>query len=410
MKMYTFRWLWAAIMVLAVVAVGCSSSEESDTGAGTADADPTADAADPDDSNATAADDAADVSSETAETSNDPSGESAEGKRIVVFMPPGTDTYLAEWQRGANEAADDVGADLTIIENNFDQAEQDLQVQQELGSSDLADMYVWWPVDNAAGVASLNALGESDAPVMQVNQLPVPEADGFWDLYAGVDDILNGQVSGEMLIEARDQLAENKELSSEGGNALVFMFPAGYSAADDRLAGFQEAIEGAGIEVIDTVNIGFDETSGYEAGLNLIPANRSAGIDLVYAENDALASGVILALEEAGFTVGTDGDVAVVGGTCHGNLSDLEEGQQYATGLQAARLEGIQAMLVADTYFQSGGTIEEGEDYAEADPEAIPEPPNPPKQYNFIPNPPVYGDEIGSTSLWGFTMEELCTY
>lgn len=345
---------------------------------------------------------------ETAEGGGETAAAEGGGGRITVFMPPGTDTYLAEWQRGAREQAEEMGYEIEIVENNFDQGEQDLQVQQALGGGDLPDLFYWWPVNNAAGVASLKALSDSEVPVIQVNQLPVPEAEGFWDMYAGVDDTLNGQVSGELLIEARDLLVEGgAELHSEGGNVIVVMFPAGYSAGDDRLAGFEEVIEGSGITIIDQTQVGFDETSGYEAGLSLIPANREQGIDLVYAESDALASGVILALEEAGYTPGED--VAVVGGTCHGDLSDLQEGQQYGTGLQAARLEGIHAILVGDSHLQTG-TVEEGEDRAGDDPDAVPEPPSPPRQYNFIPNPPVLGDAVGDTQLWGFSMEELCTY
>ena len=327
-------------------------------------------------------------------------------KKVTVLMPPSTDTYLAEWQRGAREQGEALGFDVTIVENNFDQAEQDLQVQQAL-SGDLPDMFVWWPVDNAAGVASLKAMSESGVPVMQINQLPVPEAAGFWDLYAGVDDVLNGRVSGELLIELRDNMvADGVELNSEGGNVLVVMFPAGYSAGADRLIGFKEATANAGMTIIDQVEIGFDETSGYNAGLSLIPANRDKGIDLVYAENDALASGMILALEEAGYEPGVN--VGVVGGTCHGNLTDLEDGGQYATGLQSPRLEGVQAMLTADLYF-TNPTITDGEYRASDDPNAIPDQD---QLYtnNFIPNPAVYGSDIEETRLWGFTMEELCAY
>ena len=198
-------------------------------------------------------------------------------KKVTVLMPPSTDTYLADWQRGAREQGEALGFDVTIVENNFDQAEQDLQVQQAL-SGDLPDMFVWWPVDNAAGVASLKAMSESGVPVMQVNQLPVPEAAGFWDLYAGVDDVLNGRVSGELLIELRDNMvADGVELNSEGGNVLVVMFPAGYSAGADRLIGFKEATAGAGMTIIDQVEIGFDETSGYSAGPEPDPGQPRQG-------------------------------------------------------------------------------------------------------------------------------------
>ena len=383
-----FLRLLTAILAVALIAAACGGDDDSDAAPAPPPPEPAAPAPAP----------------EPAPTP--PAEVSTAGKVVTVLMPPGTDTYLAEWQRGARDQGEALGFDVTIVENNFDQAEQDLQVQQAL-SGDLPDMFVWWPVDNAAGVASLKAMSDSGVPVMQVNQLPVPEADGFWDLYAGVDDVLNGYVSGELLIELRDNMvADGVELHSEGGNVLVVMFPAGYSAGADRLIGFKEATANAGMTIIDQVEIGFDETSGYNAGLSLIPANRDKGIDLVYAENDALASGMILALEEAGYEPGVD--VGVVGGTCHGNLTDLEEGEQFATGLQSARLEGVQAMLTADLYFRNPA-IADGEYRASDDPDAIPAQ-DQLYTYNFIPNPAVYGTDIDETRLWGFTMRELCTY
>ena len=383
--------LLMAVMAIALLAAACGGDDDSSTPAPAPAPEPAAPAPAPD---------------PAPEPPPPPAATGNEGKKVTVLMPPGTDTYLAEWQRGAREQGEALGFDVTIVENNFDQAEQDLQVQQAL-SGELPDMFVWWPVDNAAGVASLKVMSESGVPVMQINQLPVPEAAGFWDLYAGVDDVLNGRVSGELLIELRDNMvADGVELNSEGGNVLVVMFPAGYSAGADRLIGFKEATAGAGMTIIDQVEIGFDETSGYNAGLSLIPANRDKGIDLVYAENDALASGMILALEEAGYEPGVN--VGVVGGTCHGNLTDLEDGGQYATGLQSARLEGVQAMLTADLYF-TNPTITDGEYRASDDPDAIPDQ-DQLYSYNFIPNPAVYGSDIDETRLWGFTMRELCTY
>src|SRR5581483_8305087 len=74
---------------------------------------------------------------------------------LVVFMPPGTDNYLAQWQKGARAKAQDIGYDIKIIESSRDQAEQDSQVQQELASGEKVDGFIWWPYVNAAGTGSL---------------------------------------------------------------------------------------------------------------------------------------------------------------------------------------------------------------------------------------------------------------
>lgn len=312
----------------------------------------------------------------------------AEGGLIVAFIPTTTNTYIAEWARGAQETAQELGYTLKIIENNFDQAEQDTQVQQQIGSGEEVAAYVWWPSDNEAGVASLQALGDTGVPVIQTNQLPFPGSEDFVVGYAGVDDKLNGRVAAELVVEARDALeASGHALHSEGGNAVIVGFIAGYQAGIDRTAAATPILEDAGINILGQVDVGFDPTTGFEGMQQLLTAHEDEGIDLVYAHNSALAEGVIQALEEAGYSPGED--IMVVGGTCHGNLTNLEEGKEFATGLQAARLEGQFSIRTLDEFLQSG----ELEEFS-----------------NFIPNPPVHQDEIEEVTLEGFSVRELCVY
>ncbi len=94
-------------------------------------------------------------------------------EKIVVFMPPGTDNYLAQWQQGAKAKAKDLGYDIKIIESSRDQAEQDSQVQQELASGEDVAGFIWWPYVNAAGTGSLRALSQTGKPVIFTNQYPI---------------------------------------------------------------------------------------------------------------------------------------------------------------------------------------------------------------------------------------------
>ena len=141
---------------------------------------------------------------------------------------------------------------------------------------------------------------------------------------------------------------------------------AGYQAGIDRTGAAKPILEGAGIAVLGELDVGFGPAEGYDATKQLVAAHRSDGIDLVYAHNSALAEGVIHALEEEGYTPGSD--IMVVGGTCHGNLEFLENGKEFATGLQAARLEGVFSINTLDEYLTSGSLASFN---------------------NFIPNPPV---------------------
>jgi ribose transport system substrate-binding protein len=333
----------------------------------------------------------------------------AAGKRVVVLMPTRTNTYINEWARGAEAEAAAQGMTIEIIENQFSQEEQNTQAQQQINAGTPPDAYVWWPADNNAGVATLQALAATGVPVLQTNQLPAEGAAGSWVAYAGVNDKLNGQVAGELLVQARDALVEagGLTLHSEGGNAIVVKFIDGYQAGFDRMEGFHQAADPAGITVIGEEFAGFSADEAYPVAQALITAHKDEGIDLVYAHNDALAVGVIQALEEAGYTPGTD--VAVVGGTCHGDLSELEDGKQFGTGLQAAFLEGAFSVNSVARYLTTG-VVDEGEFNAPADADAMPEVPANISTFNFIPNPPVLNTELDSTSLWGYPLRDLCTY
>jgi ribose transport system substrate-binding protein len=321
---------------------------------------------------------------------------STEGGTIVAFIPTTTNTYIAEWGRGAQEAATELGYNLIIIENNFDQAEQDTQVQQQLGAGDDDVVaYAWWPSDNEAGVASLRALSDTGIPVIQTNQLPFSGSENFVVGYAGVNDKLNGEVAANLLIEARDHMVANgMELHGAGGHAIVIGFVAGYQAGIDRSGAALPILARASIAVLGEVDVGFGPAEGYDGTKQLIAAHRNTGIDLVYAHNSALAEGVIQALEEEGYHPGED--VMVVGGTCHGNLDHLLDGSEFATGLQAARLEGVFSINTLHEYL-TNGSLE--------------------LFNNFIPNPPVRSpvytpgsNEIESVKVEGFGVADLCVY
>src|ERR1700754_1388937 len=81
-----------------------------------------------------------------------------QGKEIVVLMPSRSNAYLAQWIRGAEQSAKEDNYKLTVVENNFDQTEQDAQTQQRIASPNQPVAYVWWPADNRAGLATLRRL------------------------------------------------------------------------------------------------------------------------------------------------------------------------------------------------------------------------------------------------------------
>ncbi len=327
----------------------------------------------------------------------------AQGKgMIIVFMPPGTDNYLAQWQAGARNKAAELGYDIKIIESSRDQAEQDAQVQQHLASGEEVVGYIWWPYVNAAGTGSLRSLSQTGKPVIFTNQYPIEGTEAFWTAYAGVDDFLNAKVAAEMLLAACEE-----STTAKCDKGMIITFPAGYSAGSDRSKSFRDTVAGK-LEVILEEPAGFMQQEGYAVGSQVIPPRKDE-VSWVYTENDSLATGVIQALEEAGKKPGVD--VLVVGGTCHGDTTDLTTGKLVGTGVQAAFLEGWQSVQTLHKYLNTG-EVKEGKLYLEATADTKPSDDGAPSRFNFIPNPAVGNSQadIDNFKLWGWTFKELCNY
>jgi ribose transport system substrate-binding protein len=320
---------------------------------------------------------------------------------IVVFMPPGTDNYLAQWQVGAKKKAKDLDYDIKIIESSRDQSEQDSQVQQELASGEDVAGFIWWPYVNAAGTGSLRALSQTGKPVVFTNQYPIAGTEAFWTAYAGVNDFFNGKTAAQMLLKA---CAESTTVKCDKG--MIFTFPAGYSAGADRAKAFQETAKD--LKAIQVEPTGFMQQEGYQVGSQVIPPKKD-DISWVYTESDSIASGVLQALKESGKTPGKD--VLVVGGTCHGDTSDLLSKKLVGTGIQAAFLEGYQSVQTLHKILTTK-KVKDGEVYLPADPDHPPSDEGDASRYNFIPNPALGNTQadLDKFKLWGYPFKELCNY
>jgi len=325
---------------------------------------------------------------------------------VVLFTFPTSHPYAAEAIRQAEESAAERGWDLEVIQNNFDQSEQDQQVQQYIASGVEPDAFIWYAADAKAGINSTRYLSEV-APVFQYNQ-PVQEGgEEYVTAFVGVDAFLSGQVSGQSLMQARKEDREaGNELSSEHGNLLVFSYPVTLRESQVRTEGFVDATTTGPFTVLETVDAGFSTESGYTAAATVIPKYLNEGIDYIWAFGGNIADGVAQALRENGLEPGVD--VKIVAGNCTGDLGSLKDGSIYSEGVQSPSLEMQLTFDVLDRYFETGEVVDgtfNGED--------TPTFPDlagmPPQTESYIPNPPITADTI-EAPLWGSTLGELCTF
>jgi len=307
---------------------------------------------------------------------------------IISFNGPAGEAYIGKFIKGIKDTAALKGFDIKVFENQFNQAEQDQQVQQVLAAGQLPDVFIWWPSDAVAGLGSLRALAKTGVPVLKINQLPNEQDKQYIFGYAGPDDRLRARNAGYMMREAAARkLAEG----GEGFNVLVLSYPHSYGGYGLSINAFNDAIAGSPLTIIGDVGEGFGQANGYKGAAKLIARHKDDGVHFVYGMDDAILTGGIKALEEAGYAMGED--VIAVGTVCNGDKQLIEEGKQFGTTLQSPLHEGQLAIKMVEQYLENG----ELERYI-----------------NFTPNPAVTLDNLETVALRGYDgklygIDELCS-
>ena len=316
-------------------------------------------------------------------------GASAQDKPLIIsFNGPAGEAYIGKFIKGLKATAELAGYDIEVFENQFNQAEQDQQVQQVLAAGKKPDVFIWWPSDAVAGLGSLRALAKTGVPVLKINQLPNEQDKKYIFGYAGPDDRLRARNAGYMLREAA---AKKKAEGGDSFNVIVLSYPHSYGGYGLSINAFKQAIAGSDLTIIGDVDEGFGQSNGYKGAAKLIAKVKDQGIDFVYGMDDAILTGGIKALEEAGYTMGKD--VIAVGTVCNGDKQLIEEGKQYGTTLQSPLHEGQLAIKLVTEYLQNGELA----------------------QYiNFTPNPMVTLDNIETVAMRGYDgklygIDELCS-
>ncbi|MCP4381793.1 MAG: substrate-binding domain-containing protein [Hyphomicrobiales bacterium] len=307
---------------------------------------------------------------------------------IISFNGPAGEAYIGKFIQGLKATAELNGYDIEVFENQFNQAEQDQQVQQVLAAGKTPDVFIWWPSDAVAGLGSLRALNKTGVPVLKINQLPNEQDEKYIFGYAGPDDRLRARNAGYML---RQAAARKKAEGGEGFNVIVLSYPHSYGGYGLSINAFNDAIAGSDLTVIGDVDEGFGQANGYKGAAKLIAKVKDQGIHFVYGMDDAILTGGIKALEEAGYKMGED--VVAVGTVCNGDKQLIEEGKQFGTTLQSPLHEGQLAIKLVTEYLENGELA----------------------QYiNFTPNPAVTLDNLETVALRGYDgklygIDELCS-
>jgi len=142
----------------------------------------------------------------------------------------------------------------------------------------------------------LQEASDAGIPVV-LEDRTVSSSDDLFASWVGLDFKKEGVTAGEWAAETFGDTA-TKMVVLEGTT--------GSAPANDRAAGFDEAIADTGIETIDSQTGDFTRDGGKTVMEGFLQKYGVDGIDLVYAHNDDMALGAIEAIEAAGAEPGVD--------------------------------------------------------------------------------------------------------
>lgn len=292
MKKKVLAAFMVACMSLGMMACG-GSGETADTGA----------AAD-----AEAADTgAADVGA--AETQSAPEADETSGKTLTIgFSQVGAES---DWRTANSESMKATFSKENGYELIFDDAQQKQEnqiaairnfIQQEV------DYIVLAPVTETGWDAVLQEAKDAGIPVIIVDRMVDVSDDSLFTAWVGS----NFQLEGEKAAAWLDAYLTAAGRGDEEINIVDIQGTIGASAQIGRTNGLAAAVDAHDNWTLLAAETGeFTQAKGQEVMESLLKQYGDQ-IDVVYCENDNEAFGAIDAIEQAGYTVGLDGDMIVM--------------------------------------------------------------------------------------------------
>lgn len=265
-------------------------------------------------------------------------GADGSGKEICYITAAESHAYATPANEAFQAAADEAGAKVTMLSQDFDVQTGTEQLATCIGRS--PDGIVLWPLDPQAYIPGLIQAQSAGIPVVLINSPMDDKALELVESFTGPDVYEEGVLSAEAMHEA---------LGGEGG-VVIIAGQAGNGTSIGRTDGFTEQLAelDSNIEVLQTVNADFDQQKALVASRDLI-TRFGDDIDGVYANDDTMARGFIDAWAEAGKDPKDIPPIVGINGQKDA-FESIRDGQFYATIVQSPVEDG---KLALETILQS---------------------------------------------------------
>ncbi len=211
---------------------------------------------------------------------------------------------VAETQSIRDEAKK-VGVKRLIVTNANSQLSKQISDIQDLVARGV-DALIVAPLNSEGLEPALAAARKRDVPVITVDRkLTGPEHCKDWVTFIGSDFVEQGKRAADAMIKA----------TGGKGNVAILLGSSGNNVTEDRNKGFLDQIKAKapGLKVVAQQTGEFLREKGQSVTEQLIQSNPD--ISAIYAHNDEMALGALVALRSAGKDPGQDVKVVSVDGT-----------------------------------------------------------------------------------------------
>ena len=252
----------------------------------------------------------------------------ADGETIALMTKNQTNPFFTAERLGAEKAAQEMGAKLIeFIPTQPDSIpEQMSEIDDVIQRKPNAIVMV--PVDYKAMVPGIERINAADIPVVNVTDR---SAGGTFVSFVGANDYTIAKATGVELLKAM------------GGKGTVIILEGvpGALTSMDRLRGFKDAVKAfPKVRLVASQPANYQRLQAMQVMDNLLQAHPN--VDGIMASNDAMATGALDALDDAGhqaLVVGINGTPEAI--------DAIKSGKMLASGDYDGFLQGCVGTMIA---------------------------------------------------------------
>ncbi|MBI6617726.1 sugar ABC transporter substrate-binding protein [Pseudomonas corrugata] len=252
--------------------------------------------------------------------------------RIGVSIARVDDNFMTYVRNGLDEAAKKDGVQIQFEDAQGDVVRQLNQVQGFINQK--VDAVIVLPVDTSATANITRAAVEAKTPLVYVNRHPDERTLPKGVVTVASNDIEAGQLQMRYLAE---------KLGGKG-NLAIIMSDLAQNATHDRTEGVKQVLKDfPGIKVVEQQSAEWQRNKGMDLTSNWLLAGSR--FDAIVANNDEMAIGAAMALQQAGKG---KGEIAIVGidGLPDG-LAAIKRGMLVASVFQDPKAQATSAVQAA---------------------------------------------------------------